>query len=488
MTESSSGTEILEISGLAKSFGPVKVLADVSFSLHPGTILGLAGENGAGKSTLAKCISGQHRPSAGTIRVNGPCYVIPQEFSLIPTLKVYENIFLGRELSRFGLLRKKEMIRRSAELLAMIDPEIDPCAETAFLGVAEKQKIEIAKAFLHDTKLLIMDEPTTVLNRTETETLFRIMRDFRARGGAIIYISHKLEEVRTICDRIVVLRDGVLVADEKTSEVSAMDIARQMVGRSLQRVFPPKEAVPDSASEVLRCENLSAGSAVRHVSFTLRRGEILGFAGLAGAGRTELAETICGFRKRTGGRLFLNGKPVVWKSPHAAKKAGLSYLPEDRQRTAILPDFSVTDNITIGSLEKYGKAGFVRKKLCREAAERYIGRFRIRTENPETKLRNLSGGNQQKAVIAKGLDSDPQIFIFDEPTRGVDVGARGEIYEFIHELAHSGVSCILISSDLEEIIGNCTRTLVMRKGSLQGELRDDRITEEEIMFLATGVK
>lgn len=478
----------LEISGLTKSFGPVKVLSGVSFSLEAGTILGLAGENGAGKSTLAKCISGQHQPSAGTIRMNGPCYVIPQEFSLIPTLKVYENIFLGRELSRFGFLRKKDMIRRSAELLAMIDPSIDPCAGVSSLGVAEKQKIEIAKAFLNDTKLLIMDEPTTVLNRTETETLFRIMRDFRGRGGAIIYISHKLEEVRTICDRIVVLRDGVLAADEKTSEVSAMDIARQMVGRNLQRVFPAKESVPDSAPEVLRCENLSAGDAVRNVSFSLRRGEILGFAGLAGAGRTELAETICGFRKRTGGRLFLNGKAVVWKSPHAAREAGLSYLPEDRQRTAILPDFSVTDNITIGSLEKYGKAGFVRKKLCREAAERYIGRFRIRTENPETKLRNLSGGNQQKAVIARGLDSDPQIFIFDEPTRGVDVGARGEIYEFIHELARSGVSCILISSDLEEIIGNCARTLVMRKGSLQGELRDDRITEEEIMFLATGVK
>ncbi len=480
-------SSLLEIQDVTKSFGPVSVLSGVTFSLQSGEILGLAGENGAGKSTLAKCISGQYKVSSGAITLRGSCYVIPQEFSLIPTLKVYENIFLGREKTCCGILRKKDMIRRSRELLAMLECDTDPSALVAELGVAEKQKIEIAKAFLYEAKVLIMDEPTTVLNRTETETLFRIMKDFQSGGGAIIYVSHKLEEVRTICDRIVVLRDGVLAADKKTDEVTAMDIARHMVGRSLSRIFPAKKEIPETEEEVLRCENVSSGKEVQNVSFVLRKGEILGFAGLAGAGRTELAEAVCGLRQRTG-KLYYHGKEVHWKTPHAAKADGMSYLPEDRQRTAILPDFSVIDNITVGSLEKYSRCGIVRRSLCRQTAEKYIEKFRIKTESAETCLRNLSGGNQQKAVIAKGLDSNPQIFIFDEPTRGVDVGARGEIYEFIHELAAAGISCILISSDLEEIIGNCARTLVMRKGEIAGELRGSQITEEEIMFLATGVK
>ena len=479
---------VLSIQNVTKSFGPVPVLTGVTFSLPAGSILGLAGENGAGKSTLARCIRGDVKPTSGTIEVNGSCYVIPQEFTLIPELRVYENIFLGRERKKWGILQKKNMMQKAEELLRRVGCTVPADAVTGTLGVAEKQKIEIAKAFLFECNLLIMDEPTTVLNNQETETLFTIMRTFRENGGAIIYISHKLEEVRTICDRIAVLRDGVLVDDRPASEFTAEEIARRMVGRELSRVFPEKKALPADAPEVLRTEHLSAGKEVQDVSFSLYKGEILGFAGLAGAGRTELAETICAFRKRSGGHIFLQGKDVHFSNPAAAKRAGLSYLPEDRQRTAILPDFSLTDNITLGSLDKYVRGGILKHSLCRSAAEEYIKRFRIRTETAETKLRNLSGGNQQKAVIAKGLDSDPAIFIFDEPTRGVDVGARGEIYEFIHSLAESGVSCILISSDLEEVIGNCSRVLVMREGRLRGEVTGAQVTEEEIMYLATGVK
>ena len=479
---------ILEIKDLTKSFGAVSVLTGVSFSLNGGTILGLAGENGAGKSTLARCIRGDHKATSGTVKVNGSCYVIPQEFTLIPELKVYENIFLGRERTKSGILLKKSMRETAAELLKRVDCNVSPDAITETLGVAEKQKIEIAKAFLFECNLLIMDEPTTVLNRQETETLFRIMREFRKNGGAIIYVSHKLEEVREICDRIAILRDGVLVDDQPADQLTAEDIAKRMVGRNFSRVFPPKKTLPPDAEEVLRTEHLAAGKMVRDVSFTLHRGEILGFAGLAGAGRTEMAEAICALRKRTGGKVYLHGKEVAFSSPRQAKAAGLSYLPEDRQRTAVLPRFSLTDNIVLGSLYKYLRYGLLKKDLCREAAETYIERFRIRTESPETELRNLSGGNQQKAVIAKGLDSAPEIFIFDEPTRGVDVGARGEIYEFIHSLAAEGVSCILISSDLEEVIGNCSRVVVMREGEVRGELTGDAVTEEEIMYLATGVK
>ena len=479
---------VLEIRDLTKSFGPVSVLKGVTFSLGPGVILGLAGENGAGKSTLAKCISSQYRPDSGTIRLNGSCFTVPQEFTLIPTLRVYENIFLGRELSRYGFLKKKAMILRAQALLNKVGCTVPPRKMVSDLNVAEKQKIEIAKAFLDRSKLLILDEPTTVLNRMETETLFQILREFREQGGSVIYISHKLEEVRTICDRIVVLRDGVLVADEASGDLSAEEIARRMVGRNLTRIFPPKRPADPGTDEVLRCENVSSGREVLDVSFSLKKGEILGLAGLAGAGRTELAETICGFRRRSGGRIVLNSSVIPRPTPDRMLRAGLSYLPEDRQRTAILPDFTLADNLTLSSLSRYTSLGFIREKRCREAAARYMERFRIRAASPDERLGNLSGGNQQKTVIARGLDSSPSVFIFDEPTRGVDVGARGEIYEFIHALAESGVSCLFISSDLEEIIGCCARVLVMREGRISGELSGDDVNEERIMFLATGVK
>ena len=347
---------------------------------------------------------------------------------------------------------------------------------------------EIAKAFLKDCNVLIMDEPTTVLNHQEVEILFGIMREFVHSGGSIIYISHKLDEVREICHKIAVLRDGVLVAEKDAGQVSSRDLAELMVGRELSQIFPEKQNLPPETPAVLKVCELSAGKAVKQVSFTLKKGEILGLAGLAGSGRTELAEAICALRHRNAGRIYLEGEECHFRCPADALKAGISYLPEDRQGTAVFTGFSVSVNTTLSSLKRYCKAFFIREKRCAEAACSYAEKFETKMQSPDDLLMHLSGGNQQKVAIAKGLDTNPRVFIFDEPTRGVDVGARGDIYRLIHELAEQGISCLLISSDLEEVIGNCSRVLVMREGSLAGEVCNEQVTEQEIMYLATGVK
>ena len=348
--------------------------------------------------------------------------------------------------------------------------------------------VEIAKAFLKDCNVLIMDEPTTVLNRKETEILFGIMREFVQSGGSIIYISHKLDEVREICRHIAVLRDGVLVAEKMAGQVSSRELAELMVGRELNQIFPAKQKILPDAPEVLKVCGISSGKAVKNVSFSLKKGEILGLAGLAGSGRTELAETICALRHRSSGKIYLNGKECHFRCPADALHAGISYLPEDRQGTAVLTGASVSVNTTLSSLKRYCKGFFIREQQCRNAACHYAEKFETKMQSPDDLLIHLSGGNQQKVAIAKGLDTNPQVFIFDEPTRGVDVGARGDIYRLIHDLAEQGISCLLISSDLEEVIGNCSRVLVMREGTLAGEVRDERVTEQEIMYLATGVE
>lgn len=478
---------VLEISALEKSFGPVRVLNRVSLVVRSGVILGLAGGNGAGKSTLARCVSGHVRPDSGAITTTGPVAMIPQEFMLVSTMKVYENLFLGRELRRHGLLDRREMIRRSADALGRLNAAIDPAAEVNGLSVASRQKVELAKALLFKSSLLILDEPTTVLNREETAVLFALLRDFRADGGAVIYVSHRLHELTELCNEVAVMRDGSLVFQGPAAGLTPREIAEKMVGRKLDRLFPARVSVPPDTPIALEAVGLSAGRVVRDVSFQLRKGEILGLTGLAGAGRTELAETLCGVRRRTGGTLSLDGRPVRIDTMHAAQAAGLAYLPEDRQGAALLLDESVTDNVVLGALRRYAPGGIVRRRRCAAKARHYVRDFQIRADGIDAPVRTLSGGNQQKVALAKGLDTEPRIFIFDEPTRGVDVGARAEIYAFIHRLAASGVSCLLISSDLEEVIGNCSRTLVMRGGALAGELSHPDLNEAAIMFLATGV-
>lgn len=482
---------ILEIENLTKSFGASPVLSGVSLTLDTGCILGLAGENGAGKSTLARLISGRIRPDSGRLERNGSCYVLPQEFALVPTLSVAENIFLGRELTRGGLLRKKIMKARARELFFKLGFDIDPGREVSTLSVAEKQMTEIAKSFLEEANLLILDEPTTVLSGDETKILFSLLRKLRDRGSAILYISHKLRELLELCDEIAVLRDGVLVSRNPANALTPLQIAARMVGRKLSQVFPEKTLVPEDAPVRFEAEHVSSRDGrVKDVSFSICKGEILGLAGLAGAGRTELAETICALRKRAPGcAVRIDGVPCKGSSPRAMFDAGLAYLPEDRQGTALLTGEDLTENITLSSLKKYcTRLGFVQKKRRVSAALDYIRRFRIKCSSAQTLISTLSGGNQQKVALAKGLDTGPDVFLFDEPTRGVDVGARREIYDFIHELAADGVSCLLISSDLEELIGNCSRVLVMYEGTLRGEVRGNHINEEEIMYLATGVR
>lgn len=478
----------VEITNLGKSFGSVRVLNDLSLTIKRNSILGLVGGNGAGKSTLAKCIAGHLKYESGRIERGGAVAMVPQEFMLIPEMKVYENLFLGRELRSHGLIDKKTMIRRSAEALAELESDVSPEDKVAELNVARRQMVELAKSIVFPSSVIIMDEPTTVLNRDETQVLFTLLHRFRDGGGSVIYITHRLHELSEICDDICIMRDGDIVFHGSAKEITPQEVARQMAGRSLDSLFPAKTSATPNHETVLEIENVSSGNTVRDVSFSLKKGEILGLTGLAGAGRTELSETICGMRSKTSGTIRVGGEPRSIRSMHDAHRAGISYLSEDRQSTALLLKSSVTENTVLASLPSYAKHGVIDNKRCDAAARRYIEEFHIKTESIHAPLNTLSGGNQQKVAIAKGLDVKPRVFIFDEPTRGVDVGARAEIYGLIHSLAADGMSCILISSDLEEVIGNCSRALVMRGGELAGELQGEALTEEEIMYLATGIK
>ena len=492
---------LLQVSGLTKSYSGVTVLDQVLFSLGRGEIRGLIGENGAGKSTLIKCINGIVRPDSGTLFFDGQEYrpsvrgalrngivTIPQEFNLADTLTVRENIFLGRELKKHGFLDHAAMRRETVRLLEELRCGLEPDTPVAGLSIAQKQLTEIARAVSRDCRLLILDEPTTVLNPPEVENLFRIIRGMKAAGVSLIYVSHKLGEVKEICDELTILRDGRVVCHASAAEITPQEMANRMVGRELKGIFPPKTETPPDAPVILEVKDLSQGNAVRKVSFSLRRGEILGLAGLGGAGRTELAETIYGIRRKTGGSVRIEGREMRIDSPGDAVRAGIAYLSEDRQKAGTIQSFGMTENITLISLRKYCSGPFLRKRRETAAAENYRARFGIKAPSLRAPLRELSGGNQQKSAIAKSLDGAPRIFIFDEPTRGIDVNSRGEIYHFIHHLASEGMACLVISSDLEEIIGLCSRTMVMREGAAAGFLEGGRITEKEIMYLATGVK
>ena len=414
---------------------------------------------------------------------------IHQEFNLSRNLNAVENIFLGRELAnRFGLLRRREMRRRVIAEFDRIKVKVNPDVPVAELPVADRQMVEIAKATMANSEILIMDEPSTLLNREETERLFAIMREYRRRGNSVIYISHKLAEVREICDEIAVMRDGALV--DYVADVSAVDeseLARKMVGRELNRLFPEKLPPPEGAP-VLAARGLCSGKPVRGVDFELRGGEILGVAGLTGSGKDVLAEAIAGLRRIDSGELLLFGRPLRPRSPRAALEAGISYLSDDRQESGLLLDFPVEGNVTLASLSGYVRHGLLAFSKIRASALGYIRDFSIKCSGPRARTGDLSGGNQQKVAIAKGLDSRPKVFIFNEPTRGVDVAARREIYDFIHGLAASGVACLMICSDLEELLGMCRRVLVMREGRVAGIVENESLNEENIIYLATGVK
>lgn len=490
---------ILTVKGISKEFSKVRVLNNIRVDIQKGEIFGIIGENGAGKSTLIKIISGIYTPTEGELFFEGEqithynpqnarefgISLIPQEFNLINELNVFENIFLGKEYQKGVLLDKKKMIDKSQELLSMLHTQILPTDRVQNLSVAKKQMIEIAKALAYESKLLIMDEPTTVLTGAEIELLFKLMRRLKEHGVTIIYISHKLNEVREICDRVMVLRDGEQIEIEETKTMDEHKMATLMVGRELSQIFPAK--TPHSQEKALEVEDLSVKGVLENISFDLKKGEILGFAGLVGAGRTELAETLIGIRKKSSGRILVKGKEVNIKNPTDAVKHSIAYLSEDRQGTGIITSFDMIGNITLTSLKQYCKF-LINHKKERETTQNYVDSFNIKAASLTTKLEFFSGGNQQKVSLAKSLDTKPEIFIVDEPTRGIDVNAKREIYHFLTELASTGISCIFISSELEEILGMCTRVVVMREGRITGILSDDEMTEKEIMLYATGLK
>jgi len=451
---------LLKTVGISKEFSGVRVLNRISVEIRKGSILGIIGENGAGKSTFIKILSGTYAPTEGQLHFEGReirhmtaeaaerlgISTIPQEFNLIHDLNVRENIFLGRELRKGGVfLDKAAMRRKTKELLDELRTTVDPEEKIQNLSVAGKQMVEIAKAVVNRSKLLIMDEPTTVLTQKEVDVLFALMRRLKEKGTAIVYISHKLKEVKQICDEIMVLRDGEFISRDPAAALDEPEMARRMVGREMSQMFPNKLA--PKSDVVLAVHALSVPGSVHDVSFELRQGEILGFAGLVGAGRTELAEAIIGIRRKTAGDISISGRSVQIRSPRDAVRHRIAYLSEDRQGSGILTGFSVTNNVTLVSLEKYGRVITNRRRET-ERADHYAKVFNIKTASLKTRLEFLSGGNQQKVALGKGLDPDPSIFIFDEPTRGIDVNAKSEIYAFVHKLVQTGISCILISSDL----------------------------------------
>ncbi|TAH58009.1 MAG: sugar ABC transporter ATP-binding protein [Sphaerochaeta sp.] len=493
---------ILELEGIVKEFSTVRVLDQVNVSIYPGEIMGLVGENGAGKSTLIKIICGIYQETSGTIRLDGkdiriPDYItakslgiglVPQEFNLINYLTVYENIFLGNERKKGVFLDRPKMREEAKAQLESLKMPIDVHRTVSDLSVAEKQMVEIAKAMVLDARILIFDEPTTALTGVEVQHLFALMRKLKEQGVTMIFVSHKLGEVMTICDRVTILRDGLLVSVDEIKDLDTTIIARKMVGRDFSQVFPDKI---DSTGKppLLEVEGLTCPDLLRDVSFTLRKGEILGFAGLVGAGRTETMETIMGLRKMSSGTIRFDGKPVKISNPREAVNHGLAYISEDRQGKGIVMDYDIPKNITLISLkEKYVKRGLIDKHSEEKSGKEYVKGFNIVAASHKAPLRFFSGGNQQKVYLARWIDTKPRVLILDEPTRGIDVNAKREIYEFIHHLADEGISCIVISSEMEEVIGMCDRVYVMREGRIAGHLEKEHITEENIVFNATGIQ
>jgi len=483
---------------VVKAFGPVRVLHGVSFDLEPGRVVGLLGENGAGKSTLMKILAGYEPMTGGELLIDGQSQhfadsraaeaagivMIHQEFNLAEDLTVAQNIFLGHERLRGWRLDNAAMRRDAVQVLRQVGLEIDPDTRTRDLIVAEKQLVEIAKALSRQARLLVMDEPTATLTPAETERLFDLIRRLHKQGVSIVYISHKLDEVERITDEIVVMRDGRFVARAPTASVSRREMANLMVGRELSDMFPPKTPLPDGAP-LLDVRTLSVPGWAHEVSFELRAGEILGFAGLVGAGRTELFEGLFGLRKSRGGEVRLAGVPVRIASPKDAARLGLTYLSEDRKGRGLHVGLSAAANLTLMDLDRHARP-WLDHGSERRALERAVAEFGIRCNDFDAAASSLSGGNQQKLAIAKVLQPGPRVVVLDEPTRGVDVGAKRDIYFLIRRLADEGRGVIVISSELVELIGLCHRVVVMRAGHVQATLGTTELSEEELIAHVTG--
>lgn len=490
---------ILRFEKVSKRFPGVLALDEVSFDVKRGEVHALVGENGAGKSTLIKIVSGVHRKTSGEIYYEGKpvdfhtphealargIAAIYQEFNLIPALTVAENIFMGHHfLTPRGLVDWTRMRQEAKKLLDFLDVDIDVDAKVRDLGVAKKQVVEIAKALSLNAKILIMDEPTAALAQKEIETLFRIIRFLKEKGVTIIYISHRLEEIFKVCDRVTVLRDGRHIATRNLQDLDMEDIIQMMVGREITNKFPRIPHTPEE--EILRVEGLTRHGVLENISFSLRRGEILGIAGMVGSGRTELLRAIYGVDPVDGGEIYIKGEKVQINSPVEAINLGMAFLPEERKTQGLVLLLSVLDNIGLPILPQISERGFVDDQRLLEIGEEMVQQMNIKTPSLYQKVMYLSGGNQQKVVLGKWFARKCDIYLFDEPTRGIDVGAKVEIYHLMNRLLEKKVGIIMVSSELPEILGMSDRILVMREGRIVGELNREEATQETILSLAVG--
>lgn len=490
--------KVLEFHDIVKEFPGVKALQGISFDLYEGEVLALMGENGAGKSTLVKCLTGANIPTSGHMVIDGKRYdsispaearklgisAVYQEFTLVPELPVVENIFMGNLPGNGFIVDQKKMISDAKKIFDDFQVDIEPAAMVSSLTPAMMQIIEIAKAVSLDTKILILDEPTAPLTIKEVNILFRIIQDLKKKGVAIIYISHRLEEIFEITDRTVVLRDGQFICEVQTEMTSRPELIKAMIGRELNdTVYPHTDISTDEV--VLKAENVT-GNGVSDISFELHRGEILGFAGLVGAGRTELMSLIFGDVKKDSGKVILGGEETDYREPYQAIAGGIGLLPEDRKGRGLLLDKSVLTNITLSNLKNYCRFGVINKAKEKEAVQKYISNLAIKTPGMEQEAQYLSGGNQQKLIVAKWLDVNSDILIFDEPTRGIDVGAKYEIYQLMHNLLEQGKSIIMVSSDFEELVGMSDRIVVISEGRNAGEVKKEDFDREMLLNLASG--
>ena len=491
---------ILEMKDIDKRFSGVHALKSVNLELREGEVHALMGENGAGKSTLMKVLCGIHKRDGGTVHLFGQevsfstikesqdagISIIHQELNMMNHLTVAQNIYIGREPMINGVyIDDKKMEQDAKELFDRIGVKIDPSAVLGTLTVGKQQMVEIAKAVSRDCKILILDEPTAALTQVEVEELFKIMNDLKAKGIGMIYISHRMDEINRISDRITVMRDGEYVGTLITKDTTKDEIVKMMVGRVIYGDKKEQSTVPDDAEVVLEVKNLNRGKEIKDVSFKLRKGEILGFSGLMGAGRTEVARAIYGADPIDSGEIFINGEKVKIKTPEDAVKKGICYLSEDRKRYGLMLDKSVAENSVLASLDNYIKGGWINDGKIEEDAARENEKLKTKTPSMKQLLKNLSGGNQQKVIIARWLLKNSDIFIFDEPTRGIDIGAKSEMYTLMEELAKEGKSVIMISSELAEIQRLSDRVVVMCEGRITGEIDIKDATQEKIMAYAT---
>ena len=493
------GDVILTMKGIDKSFPGVHALDHVDLEIRKGEVLALMGENGAGKSTLMKILTGVYSKDSGTITYEGKevefkntreaqdagVVIVHQELNMLGHLTVAQNLFIGREFKNGIKIDDKKMIEESKKLFQRLNVDIDPTETMANLTVGKQQMCEIAKAVSFDAKVIVFDEPSAALTEAEIEEMFKIIRDLKKKNIAMVYISHRMDEIKVITDRVTVMRDGTYVGTLITKDCTKEDIINMMVGRVIYEDPKTHSMVPKDAPVVLKVEKLNAGKMVQNVSFELRKGEILGFSGLMGAGRTETARALFGADPKESGNIYINGKLVDIKSPEDAVNAGIGYLSEDRKRYGCVVQKSVAENTTMATMHEFMSGLFINKKKEKEVAQKHVDALATKTPNVEQLVVNLSGGNQQKVVIAKWLTRNCDILIFDEPTRGIDVGAKNEIYKLMNKLAAQGKSIIMISSEMTEILRMSDRIVVMCEGKKTGEIDISEATQENIMNLAT---